>query len=60
MINPETDKVFALQKKREAKNKEKAAEKSAAYSLRKDIESMGVLWYNIYVNYTAQKHWGER
>ena len=33
-----------------------AAEKSAAYSLRKDIESIGVLWYNIYMNYTAQKH----
>ena len=26
------------------------------HSLRKDIESTGVLWYNIYVNYTAQKH----
>ena len=33
-----------------------AAEKSAAFSLRKDIESTGVLWYNIYVKYTAQKH----
>ena len=24
--------------------------------LHNDIESTGVLWYNIYVNYTAQKH----
>lgn len=36
--------------------KSKAADKSAAYSLRKDIERTGVLWYNIYVNYTAQKN----
>jgi hypothetical protein len=35
---------------------DKAAEKSAASMLCKDIESTGVLWYNIYVNYTAQKH----
>lgn len=38
----------------------KAAEKSAAYSLRNNIERTGVLWYNIYVNYTAQKHRGDR